>query len=44
MRKSTAKVVINQVYAAGGVAYSPYSKEVYEEALATKFDGNSESY
>jgi len=36
MDKVTAKVIINQVYAAGGVEYSPYSREEYQRALEVK--------
>jgi len=36
MDKGTAKIIINQVYAAGRVEYSPYSREEYQRALEVK--------
>lgn len=36
MDRSTAKLIINQVYAAGGVEYSAWSRAEYEQAMKVK--------
>lgn len=35
--RGTAKLVLNQTFAAGGVAQGPYSWELYRKALNAKF-------